>query len=150
MESFICVDIAQSSQEGLVEQEGLKLPSAEMQGGIQPIGSKRFREWFRPEILEDFSWIVHQPDTPNSRTGPKDMHVLLACAQLHFRYGDKVAPLLPRIPLRPRGRFGPVHDTTCWVGPALTTAYVDLLIASAVTGRSTLAPGLQTLSRLLT
>ena len=62
VQGFIRVNVAQSRHEFLVEEEWFKLPLAQLEGGIQPSGSKSLRKRFRSKVTESFRGIFHQPD----------------------------------------------------------------------------------------
>jgi len=77
VQGFVGVDVAQPSQEGLVEQERFELPVMSVQGLKKPDGGKLSREWFRSQILEDSSRVLHQPNAPEFARIGKDQAGIL-------------------------------------------------------------------------
>lgn len=62
VQGLICVDVAETGDELLVEEQRLELPLSGPETCVQPFGGERVGERLRSEVPEDFGGIGHQPD----------------------------------------------------------------------------------------
>ena len=77
VQGFVCIDVAQPGQEGLVKQERFELPVLGVQRRVQPGWGKFIGERLGPKVPEDFGGVIHQPDPSElARVRKNERHVI--------------------------------------------------------------------------
>ncbi len=78
VQGFICVNVPQPGNEGLIQQERFQQAVLPVEGVIQPGGGELIGERLGTETVEDLGWVVFEPDPPEFARVGKDQGGIFA------------------------------------------------------------------------